>query len=521
MSEGGPVILLGMDATELTLVEEMLDAGQLPNLAALRARGVWGELRTRPAGFLSMVWPTFFTGQRLGAHGWYFNKLWNPERQRLQYASTDWLPVHPFYRELDPSYRVALLDIPFMDVPDGPLNGVYLNGWQAHDDFGQATVPASLWGDLRGRFGWPAMKPELFGAQTVETLLQQRREGLESLRQFGDVCHHMLRQERWDLLVAVFGGAHRATHYLWSLEEVDTTGIDDATRELLEDAPRALYRAWDESLGRLVAAASSDARIMVFALHGMGPNKGWAEYFSRIVDHLHSEGREAPPRQGLVYRLKKALPWTLVRQVTRRLPSSVNHALVPLWSRRMLDWSATRFFALPLDLNGYLRINVRGRDAEGVVEPGAEYEALIEELTAAFRGLRDLKTDRPIVHSVDRVEDLVGEDARRRDILPDLIVRWTDVRAHGSPGIHSQYGEVRWGGDHRLPSGRSGNHTAHGWYAAAGPGIPILTETAIRDTVDLMPTAFRWLGEQVPAAFEGTPIPVLTGGAAPRPTARG
>ena len=511
MNGEGPVLLLGMDATEITLVEAMLEEGELPALAALRSRGVWGGVRTRPEGFLSMVWPTFFTGRPLGDHGWYFNKLWNPERQRLEYASTDWLPLRPFYQDLDPGCRVALLDIPFMSPPAHAINGVFLNGWQAHDDFGQHSFPADLWADLRRRFGPPAMKPEIFGAQTVGTLLRQRLEGIESLEQFGGVCRHVLGRESWDLLVAVFGGAHRATHYLWSLEEVDAAGAEPGDVARLEGATRELYRCWDRVLGEIVSAAPPQTRILVFALHGMGPNRGWAEYFGRMVAHVHGRGRDAPPKEGLVYRLKKSLPWPLVRQLTRRLPSSVNHALVPLWSRRMLDWSRTRFFALPVDLNGYLRINLRGRDAEGNVEPGAEYDALIDELTDAFASFRDLATGQPIVATIDRVDELVGPDAPRRWMLPDLVVRWTDARAHGSPGVRTMYGELRWGADHRLPSGRSGNHLARGWYAAAGPGIPAATDPDVRDTVDLMPTAFHWLGADPPAHFAGSPIPILTG----------
>ncbi len=509
MSANGPVILLGMDATDGRRVGSMVEAGELPNLAALRARGVSGKIRTRPEGFLSMVWPTFFTGQDLGAHGWYFNKLWNPDRQRLEYVDQDWLPVRPFFEDLDPERRLALLDIPFMGEPRAHLNGLFLNGWQAHDDFGQHTQPRSLWRDLKRRFGRPAMSPEIFGPQTIRTLLEQRDEALSSLDQFSRITADVLERERWDLLVAVFGGAHRGGHYLWSLEEVDASGADEETRELLEDCPRQLYRAWDRALGRVMEAAPADARIMTFSLHGMERNRGWAEYFSRMVEHVHARGEPTVPKQGIVYRMKKAVPWTVIRQVTRRLPSDVNHALVPLWSRRMFDWSSTRFFALPLDLNGYLRVNLRGRDAEGIVEP-AEYEALLDELTEAFLGFRDLRTDEPIVEAVDRVDDLVGKEAPRRYLLPDLVVRWTDVRAHGSPGVRSQYGEIRWGEDHRLPSGRSGNHSKRGWYTAAGPGIEPGVDEEVRDAVDLLPTVYRWMGEAAPERFEGRPIPVLT-----------
>ncbi|MFW6078043.1 MAG: alkaline phosphatase family protein [Gemmatimonadota bacterium] len=511
MSARGPVILLGMDAVEATLVERLLEEGELPNLATLRARGVWGGLRTRPSAFLSLVWPTFLTGESLGRHGWYFNKMWNPDRQRLEYVDPGWLPYRPFYHDLDPDCRVALLDIPFLSEPDGKLNGIGLSGWQAHDDFGRWSRPRSLWGEMRHRFGRPALSAEIFGPQTARTLLRQRREALESMEQFGRVVAHLVAREHWDLLVAVFGGAHRAMHYLWSLDEVDLSGADPATRRVLEDAPRTIYRSWDRALGRVMDAASADARVLVFALHGMGPNNGWAEYFPAMVGHIAGRGEQDVPRRGIAYRLKRRIPWTVARQLTRRLPSGVNHALVPIWSRRMLDWSSTRYFALPVDLNGYLRINLRGREAEGIVSPGREHDIVIEEVTEAFRAFRDLWTGRPIVRSVEPVEEMVGSDAPRRSVLPDLIVRWANVRARGSAGIRSPFGELRWGRGRRLPSGRSGNHTPHGWFVATGPGIEPAREDATHDAVDLLPTAYHWLGATAPDRFQGRPIASAVG----------
>jgi predicted AlkP superfamily phosphohydrolase/phosphomutase len=193
-----------------------------------------------------------------------------------------------------------------------------------------------------------------------------------------------------------------------------------------------------------------------------------------------------------------------------RLPSSVNHALIPIWSRNMLDWSQTRFFALPLDLNGYIRINVKGREAKGVVEPGAELENLIDELTEDLLALTDLRDGSPIVAGVDRVDDAVGPSAPRRDVLPDLVARWTDSYSSGSPGVRTRYGEVRWDPEAPLPSGRSGNHVQGGWLVASGPGISNRTLTEPLNTLDVAPTLMEWLGVEVPAYMEGSPIGTLT-----------
>lgn len=511
MSRTQPVIALGLDAMEGSVVSRMLEDGRLPNIASLQERGVSGPVRAHPDGFLSMVWPTFFTGQRIGAHGWYFNKLWNADRQRLRHADSSWPPVRPFWDDLEPGVRAAVLDVPFTSTPNPGFDGVYLNGWQAHDDFGKLAVPSDLHRVLRRRYGTPAMGPEIFGAQNVRTLERQLEQGTGSLKQFAQIVGDVLAGESPDLTVAVFGGAHRAMHYLWSLDEADVSGVSPDRLERLRRARNLVYEAADQAVGAVLERAPRNARVLVFALHGMGRNRGWAEHLGRMVSHIHARGAEGPSTEGVVYRLKKALPWRLVRQVTMRLPSSVNHALVPLWSKGMHDWSTTRFFALPSDLNAYVRINLKGREPQGIVEPGEELERLIDELTEDFMSLRDLRDDQPIVSGVDRVDDLVGADASRRGVLPDLVVKWTDTYSSGSPGFSSRYGEVRWDPDVPLPSGRSGNHVQGGWLVAAGPGIAKRVVSEPMDTVDLAPTILDLLGQPTPDRMEGSPLEALRG----------
>lgn len=511
MNDRSPIVLLGFDALEIELIDRLAAAGRMPNLARLRERGRHGRLQTQPPHFLSLVWSTFFCSARLGEHAWYFNKLWNPDEQRIEYVHPSWLPLRPFWRSLDDSYRVAVLDLPFVAyLPTGP-NVTLLNGWQCHDDFGRMEVPPGLWRDLVSRHGKPRMTPEVFGPQTASTLLGQRREVLEADRQFADICIDLLRGERFDLFVAVFGSAHRGTHYLWDLSQIDTAGVDEETLATLRGARDECYESADRQLGRILEAAPPDARIVTFALHGMGPNDGWYERLPTILERIHSGGRAAPPpKKGLAYRLKKALPWTLVRQVTRRIPHAWNKALVPLWSRRMYDWTKTRYFSLPMDYNGYIRLNVKGREKEGCVEPG-DVDRVIAELEGALRSFRDIETGRPVIRGIIEVDDLIGADAPRRRFLPDLVLLWDPPHPTSeSSGVVSEtYGEVRWPKGQRLESGRSGNHTPHGWFAAAGPGIAPGPSDRTYDTADVIPTVFEWLGAPRPNHFAGEPIPEL------------
>src|SRR5262249_14419441 len=176
-----------------------------------------------------------------------------------------------------------------------------------------------------------------------------------------DICRDLLTHDRFDLFLAVFGLVHRGSHYLWDLSQIDEDQADEPARAVLRASLDDAYASADEAVGRVLDAAPADARVVVFALHGMGPNDGWYELLPRILERIPRGGPAAPPGPALLSRLRQALPGTLVRQVPRRIPIAWNKALVPLWSRRMRDWSTTRYFALPMDYNGYVRFNLKGR----------------------------------------------------------------------------------------------------------------------------------------------------------------
>jgi predicted AlkP superfamily phosphohydrolase/phosphomutase len=63
------VLVIGLDGLEPSLVEAMLDAGELPALAALRARGGYGRLATTFPAQTPVAWSSFATGTNPGGHG--------------------------------------------------------------------------------------------------------------------------------------------------------------------------------------------------------------------------------------------------------------------------------------------------------------------------------------------------------------------------------------------------------------------------------------------------------------------
>jgi predicted AlkP superfamily phosphohydrolase/phosphomutase len=359
------------------------------------------------------------------------------------------------------------------------------------------------------------MPLEEFGPQTRAGLAWMRRRLLEATEQQGALGAALLAREAWDLFLFVFGPPHRGGHYLWDSSQVEGRGQPDGDGGVraLEGALREVYRACDVALGRLLERAPPQARVLVFALHGMGRHPGWVDYCPAILLRIENPRGGQATRAGLMHRLDRALPRRLIRRVTTCMPPALQDRLVTCWHGSMLDSHSSRVLPLGMDVAGFIRVNLRGRERHGLVAPGEEYAAVCREVKEAFLSFRDLRTEKPIVERVYHVDELAPAEAPYRDRLPDLVITWSEDSAIDSPGVRSEeYGELRWSRPSRLPSGRSGNHRAKGWFVAAGEGIPAGARADGHGLVDLAPTVCRWLGVEPRGDFQGRAIPALSAG---------
>jgi predicted AlkP superfamily phosphohydrolase/phosphomutase len=503
------VAMLGIDAAESSLVQSMIERGKLPTLAALHRQGSWGELASPADLYSGAVWPTFYSGQRPAWHGIYHNKLWQPRQMCCIVPDARSFSARPFWESFAArDIRCDIVDVPL--VLGGPRNiaGSYLGGWGTHDGEALRSWPNALARQLRREFGNPAMPREAFGSQTVGSLERLCGELRRATEQIGRIGVSLIRRDDWQFFCLAFGAAHRAGHYLWDAGEARDLQEADGKRLLrLESALEDVYATIDHALGTLIAHCE-DALVVVFALHGMGPNTGWSEVVPAMLDARRAALSLQPARRGLLYRARRALLAPL-RPILRSIPPPLAARMVPLWSSRMCDWPNTRYFPLPMDLTGLLRINVRGREREGTVAPDAEYAALCAELESFFKSLGDAGSATPVVAEVVRAYSDTPPDARHRDGQPDLILKWREVRTRDVRRLlSSELPAFQCEVPRYLPSGRSGNHRPLGWFVATGPGIAAGRRLGIYDIVDLAPTARQELGLEPEPGFHGRPMPL-------------
>lgn len=64
-----PVVVIGIDGLEPSLISELLEAGRLPNLAKFAEHGVLGRLESMIPTYSPVIWTSIATGQAPNAHG--------------------------------------------------------------------------------------------------------------------------------------------------------------------------------------------------------------------------------------------------------------------------------------------------------------------------------------------------------------------------------------------------------------------------------------------------------------------
>jgi predicted AlkP superfamily phosphohydrolase/phosphomutase len=159
------------------------------------------------------------------------------------------------------------------------------------------------------------------------------------------------------------------------------------------------------------------------------------------------------------------------------------------------DWAATRAFALPWTFDGYLRLNLRGREPHGIVEPGAERTALLDEIEAVLGELKIAGTEKPAVRRIVRAQETFAGRASAE--LPDLLVLWDNdapIEAIESPRL----GRIR-NRDH----GPRGGHTDRGAIFAWGPGVAAGAPISGARDIDVAPTVLALLGITPPEGLDG------------------
>lgn len=464
--------ILQFDAASAAALDRLGEAGRLPVLDGLCDRGVWHDLEAPATQFAAGAQYTLYSGVPVEEHGLFYPFQWDPAEQRVHYMRHFDAPP-PVWEALGRAGTKTLAVDPYESRPPGtPTPGRLVCGWQLHDRvvLQEWDEPSGTHRRLERLFGAPQAVDEVFGRHTVTEMLGLRRRLLGAPGRVADAFEVLAGDGPFGLVWLTFCAAHVAGHQFWDLSQLDPAELDGASAELLGRALDDVYAAVDAAIGRVVATLPDGADLMVISPVGMDVNTSRADLLPEMLRAILD-----PPESGTtatggglagsIWRLRAALPTGLRAKVANALPEATALDLTARLELRGVDWSSTRAFAHPAENQGYIRLNLRGRERDGIVAP-EEAGALMDEIAAGLATFTDLDGT-PAVASVARVGERFGS-GRRADLLPDLVVRWSDRPATRLEAVRSPtFGTVR---RHGVGSGRSGNHTEGDAWALVVPG---------------------------------------------------
>ena len=509
------LMMIGLDSADRDLIGRWAGEGLLPNLAKLLEDGVVGQVEN-PLGMESgTVWPTFHTGVMPGRHQQYdANRIFDSELYDHRVLRPDEMSPHYMWNHFNAhGKRLCLIDPIYTQMPKVD-NGVVVFDWATHIPGGGgmvldfATSPPELAAEIEQRFGPDPLGGKMCDThqpRTAEELIWFRDALVARTKQKADLAAWLLEEGRnkepWDFFYVALCEAHCAGHHGWHLHDPTHPDHDPAILEAVGDLLRIVYQALDTAVGRIVEAAGPDMPIILFCSHGIGAEYTGTRMLNRLLVAL--EGRR--PTDMRSPHLNAA------RKVWRALPEGLRDTLKPMqrraWRKMMADGfqpgrEKRRYFEVYLNnRTAGVRINLKGREANGQVAPGAEYEALMEQITRDLLTFTNAETGEPLVDScVPLSKEIAGAHAGN---LPDLAVTWNTnapIRRVTSP----KTGEIV----NEELTVRSGDHRPIGQFIARVPGRPARRLNEPVRTVDFVPTFFALLGIPLPDS-DGTPIGAL------------
>jgi predicted AlkP superfamily phosphohydrolase/phosphomutase len=494
----------------------------------LLAAGLSGDTRSVDGLFDGSTWPSFYTGRNPAGHGFIWLDQLKSGTYRTQACRVrDFARCPALWDILGKAGRRSLvLDVPLARLSPR-LRGVQIVEWGCHDAIFQfQTTPARLKRQLLRDVGLhPSQEPcdaEHRSVADFQDLVSRLSQGIAAKARF---TQRLLVEESWDFAIQVFSEAHCGGHQLWHFHDRTHPAFDPGLSEAVGDPMRQLYRALDAAIGDILSVLSPETRVVFLDLHGMTAPAGMNLLLPEILIGLgvmspgaRWQAQEQPARH-------KEAPRGSLRAVYRRLPEWLRR---PLYEARQnlnqrlgrgtpmgLSRMRSQCFDVPIGASwGAIRLNLQGREPQGLLTSGAEADRFTERLIEDLLAITEPETGRPLIRRVLRTSELFSGPYEEE--LPDLLLEWNPENRVGSAVVGNGAGALlrarspKFGRLEALHTNcRTGEHRVEGLFIARGPGVRPGRMDRVISSLDLAPSFARFLGCEMPDV-DGRVIPELS-----------
>ena len=481
------IYLIGLDGFNPDLFRVLSREGVMPNLSGLIERGAWGPLRSTRPPYTGPAWVTMFTGLNPGGHGIYGFTGMNPGSYDRSIRDASRIGAERIWSRLNRAGLTAgVVNVPFT-YPPSLIDGFMVSGMLTPAGSDKYAAPDSI--------------REIIDRAARDYLIDVSLDLEKDWRNL-DICWRLekslvgreavitalLEEINPDFLMAVFVLPDRLQH-LWYRIIMEEDGWREG--DFPQKARRQIFKLFsrlDEAIGRLAGRLGRDDICMIASDHGFTSFRNTFYLNSWLIEagylRLKKGGSSLSALAGFLNRtgLKRLVPHSLVRAGKARS------------MKDSIDWSATRAYASPGMEEGVI-INLRGRQLQGIVGPGDEYDSLRSEIRD---NLLQIQEPERILKDV-----ILREDAYRgryTEFAPDLLL---DFAGDGWNMRETLVGRNLTRSYDGLPYG---THQSQGIWAVSGGDIAAGVDPVPARIEDITPTILNLFGLPAPSSLDGAPI---------------
>lgn len=505
------LLIVGIDSADRHLIADWVKDGSLPTFAELMQTSAWGDSANATGVVAGTVWPLFYTSAMPGRTG-RFRGTTQFISGTYEHADIDFDRFYfpPFWDVLSRSGKKSLV----VDAPYGFLskedNVTQLVDWCSHSPWKDGITvssPEELTSRVRSNYGRDPIGKCDFAVLDNAEDFRTFRDGLISrIEQKTQMTLDSMSEVDFDLFLNVYSECHCAGHQLWHVHDPEHPAHDPGLLEALGGDPlKQVYQAMDGALARILDAVDKQTTVMVFCSHGIGPAYTGTHLLDEIL--MRIENKPSPhKRQRLATRMVAI--WSRMPQFVRTTMTPLQKALWPKLKSRLVQPNKARrkYFEIIInDASGGIRLNVKGREPDGIVDPGIEYDEICDMLTEKLFEIENCNTGKPLIKRVLKARDVFpGENT---DSLPDLMVEWgregpiEEARSEAIGRVSQKF---------VFANHRTGDHTEDdGFFFVRGAGIEP-GHIGSYSVADMAPTITAILGSEFPDV-DGKPIAAIVG----------
>jgi predicted AlkP superfamily phosphohydrolase/phosphomutase len=484
------VAMIGLDACDAELVRQWAAEGKLPTFKKLIVQSKNVKISSSCEVLQGSIWPSFFTAKNPAEHGMYYMLQMDNGTQNIKRVKASDLKYAPFWSSLSSGKKRLIVDVPKLGLCESD-NNIQVVEWAAMDRYSSfSTYPTALANEIKKKFGYHLLSKDHAEPTSAQDFEQFVKTLIDDIHTKTQLNIGLNKQHAPDFLLTVYGETHLAGHLLWRRNNLGEA--DNSSSALL-----SIYQAIDKSLAVLLDTLDKDCNLLVFSGHGMMddnyPRQIMAPILSKMGLLTTAKASSVDVVNQMMPRFQLPFLWQGVKQWANQnaLPNWLQKKLWMHNLQKDIDFQYSKAWILPTDLQGFIRINLIGREPQGNVSI-AEYDVLLNDIESCLLALKNADTGEPIVDKVFKVKQLYPSSPFT-NLLPDLSVMWCNkpVERIYSPTL----GEIEVP---KLTIHRSGNHRPEGFCFASGPDINSVDFPMTMDITDIGPWVMATLAESKP-----------------------